>query len=93
MKKALALIAVLGLASGAAFAGCGKKVDVSGKLTGLDLESKKVTVDGKAFTLVPTALIPLSWIKDGKLEVPKDAQVVVTHEHNKAEKVTQKKAS
>ena len=86
MKHILTLVAVLGLALSGAYAGCGKKVDVTGKLS-YDAETKKMTIEGAK---KPIALTPSTKIgKDGKGKIADldGKKVKVTHEHNKADAV------
>jgi hypothetical protein len=55
MKK-LITIAIVCCFAGAAYAGCGVKVDVKGKLSGYDAEKKELTVAGKKKDADPTTI-------------------------------------
>ncbi len=88
MKYILTIVAVLGLALSGAYAGCGKKVTVTGKLS-YDKDTKALVVAG---TKKPIALTPDTAITgaDGKKAEIADLdgkKVVVVHEHNKADSV------
>ena len=85
MKKILATIALVGLASGSAFAGCGKTETDTGKLKSFDAETKSVVieVDGKEVKRTLTA--KADGAKDAEKLVGKD--VVVVSSHNKVESI------
>lgn len=94
MKKFLALLAVVGLTVGSAYAGCGKKVTDEGKLTSFDAETKSLVVelaDGKSATITATPTTEAKG-KDGKKVELADLvgkKVKVVSEHKKADSVAE----
>ncbi len=94
MKKLLALMAVVALAAGSAYAGCGKKVTDEGKLTSYDAETKALVVelkDGKSATLTATPATEAK-NKDGKkteLSELVGKTVKVVSEHKKIDSVSE----
>ncbi len=89
MKHILTIVAVLGLAFGSAYAGCGKKVTVTGALS-YDKDTKALVVKGtkKAITLTPDTKVTDAAGKEAKIADLDGKKVVVVHEHNKADSVT-----
>ena len=90
MKQIFTLVTVLAFAAGTAYAGCGKKVSVTGTLSSYDEDSKSLTVEGseKGITLTPT-----TEIKDAEGNAVEISELVgkkveVVHEHNKADSVS-----
>lgn len=77
-----------------AFAGCGIKVPVSGKLAAYDKEKKELKVGDQAITLAATVKVTGADGKDAKLEdlVGKEVTVSTDKHTKKAESVTAKKA-
>lgn len=94
MKKLIAIITAIGLAAGASYAGCGKKVTDEGKLTSYDAETKALVVelaDGKSATITATPTTEAKG-KDGKaadLASLVGKKVKVVSEHKKAESVSE----
>ncbi len=94
MKKFLALLAVVGLAAGSAYAGCGKKVTDEGKLTSFDADTKALVVDlgdGKTAKITATPKTEAKG-KDGKKIDLADLvgkSVKVVSEHKKADSVVE----
>ena len=86
MKHTIAIIALLSLALGSSYAGCGKTVTDNGKLKSFDKESKAVVVevDGKEVTrkLTPSS----KGAEDLQKLVGK--KVIVVSSHDKVESVT-----
>ena len=85
MKKLLTLIAALTVATGAAYAGCGKTETTKGKLESYDAEAKAITVkdaEGKSVKLTLTPAVKI----DVKTLVGKS--VTVVSEHKKVSSVT-----
>ncbi|HYF34420.1 MAG TPA: hypothetical protein VD994_03945 [Prosthecobacter sp.] len=86
MKYTIAIIAVLSLAVGSTFAGCGKTVTDNGKLKSFDKETKVavVEVEGKE---VQRTLTPAS---KGAEDIDKlvGKKVTVVSSHNKVESIT-----
>lgn len=83
MKSILTIIALVGLAGGSAFAGCGKTVTDKGKLKSFDKDSKAlvIEVDGKEVTRTLTAAATGG--EDAEKLVGK--KVTVVSSHNKVE--------
>lgn len=80
MKKALATLAIVSLALGSAYAGCGKVVTNEGKLKSFDAATKAVVVEGKdgkeaKLTLTPSA----KGADDASKLVGKDVKVDSEH--------------
>ena len=92
MKTIIAIAASFGILASAAYAGCGKKVDIKEvKLVGYDKDTKVLTVEPKQKKdLVLTAKAEIL-DKDGKKAKIEDLvgkqKLVITHEHNKVERV------
>ncbi|MCB1063776.1 MAG: hypothetical protein KDN20_12740 [Verrucomicrobiae bacterium] len=94
MKKILALMAVVALAAGSAYAGCGKKVTDEGKVTSFDADTKALVVElkgGKSATLTATPTTEAK-SKDGKKTELADLvgkSVKVVSEHKKIDSVSE----
>jgi ribosomal protein L18E len=88
MKKLIAIVFALAI-SGAAYAGCGVKVAVDGKLTGFDAEKKELTIDKQTVTLAANATITDADGKAVKIEdlVGKAVNVSTDKHTKKAESV------
>jgi hypothetical protein len=86
MKYTITALAVLTLALGSAYAGCGKTVTDTGKLKSFDKETKAVVVEvgGKE---VKRSLTPSSKGGEG-IEKLVGKKVVVISEHDKITSVT-----
>lgn len=91
MKKILAIVAVIGLALSGAYAGCGKKVTVTGTFE-YDAETKSLTVKGakKPIKLQKGTKITGADGKEAKIN-DLEGEITVVHEHNKADSVAPKK--
>ncbi|MCB1078325.1 MAG: hypothetical protein KDM64_10915 [Verrucomicrobiae bacterium] len=91
MKKLIALVLALGL-SGAAYAGCGVKVAVDGKLSKFDAEKKELTVGKQTITLAASAVVKGADGKEAKIEdlVGKEVNVSTDKHTKKAEAITAK---
>ena len=87
IKKILAMVAVLGLAFSSAYAGCGKKVEVTGTFK-YDAETKSLTVEGakKPIKLQKTTKVTGADGKETTID-KLDGKITVIHEHNKADSV------
>lgn len=94
MKKILTFAAAIAMA-GSAYAGCGVKIPVSGKLASYDKEKKELKVGDQAITLAASAKITGADGKDAKIEdlVGKEVTVSTDKHNKKGESVTAKKAS
>ena len=88
MKYILTIVAVLGLALSGAYAGCGKKVTDTGKLT-YDKNSKSLTIKGakKPLTLTPATKVTGAKGKEAKIADLDGKKVIVISEHGKADSV------
>lgn len=85
MKKFITIIAALGIAAGAAYAGCGKKETTKGTLQKFDAEAKAITVkdaEGKSVKLTLTPSVK------GDINALVGKTVTVVSEHKKVESVT-----
>ena len=67
MKKLITFMIALTMA-GAAYAGCGVKIPVSGEAKGYDAEKKQLTVGDKAITLAATVKITNAEGEEVKIE-------------------------
>ena len=90
MKHIVAIITAIAL-GGAAYAGCGKKVTVTGK-GAYDAEKKVLTIEGAKKPIKLQASTKVT-DKDGKKAKIEDiakegAKLTVVHEHNKADAVS-----
>ncbi len=88
MKQFIAILAAAMIAAGSAYAGCGKKVTVSGKLT-YDADAKTLTVKGAPKPIKLQAGTKITG-KDGaeaKIEDLDGKKVEIVHEHEKADSV------
>ena len=92
MKKFLT-IAITMMMAGAAYAGCGVKVPVSGEVKGYDAEKKELTVGDAKIRLAATVTVKNAEGEDAKIEDMVGKEVTVsTDKHNKkGESVTEKK--
>jgi hypothetical protein len=86
MKKFLALIAIVALCSGSAFAGCGKKVTTEGTLKSYDAGTKTAVVESKDGKATTVTLTPSTTGAD-KVASLVGKSVKVVAEHNKADSV------
>ena len=86
MKKFLALIAIVALCSGSAFAGCGKKVTSEGTLKSFDAESKTLVVEAKDGKATTVTLTPSTTGAD-TIATLVGKSVKVVAEHGKADSV------
>ena len=88
MKHILTIVAVIGLALGSAYAGCGKKVTDTGKLS-YDKDTKALTVEGakKALTLTPATKVTDAAGKKAEIADLDGKKVIVISEHGKADSV------
>ncbi|MEY4199794.1 MAG: hypothetical protein RLZZ265_1534 [Verrucomicrobiota bacterium] len=95
MKKFITLAGVTLIMAGAAYAGCGIKVPVSGEVKAYNAEKKLLTVGTEAITLAPTAKIINAAGKEVKItELVGKKVTVSTDKHNKkGESVTEQKKS
>jgi ABC-type oligopeptide transport system substrate-binding subunit len=93
MKTLIAIIASIGLLSGAAFAGCGKKINTAGTLVKFDKGTKSLTMnpvtkDKKGLTITSKTKIT---DKDGKkvkiADLVGQKGIVVISEHGKVDSV------
>lgn len=82
MKKAFTTLAIVSLALGSAYAGCGKVVTNEGKLTSFDPATKAVVVVGKDGKEAKLTLTPTSKGAD-EAEKLVDKDVKVESEHGK----------
>ena len=94
MKHLLTFAVALTMA-GSAYAGCGVKVPVSGKIASYDKEKKEVKVGEQAITLAATVKITDADGKEVKIEdlVGKEVTVSTDKHNKKGESVTAKKAA
>ena len=94
MKHLLTLAIALTM-TGAAYAGCGVKIPVSGKLAAYDKEKKELKVGETAITLAADAKIIGADGKEAKIEdlVGKEVTVSTDKHNKKGESVTAKKAA
>jgi ribosomal protein L18E len=94
MKQLLTIAIALTMA-GSAYAGCGLKVPVNGKLSAYNKEKKELKVGEQAITLEATAKITGADGKTAKIEdlVGKEVTVSTDKHTKKAESVSEKKAS
>ena len=92
--KTLLTAAIAIALSGAAYAGCGVKIPVSGKLASYNKEKKELKVGGESITLAADAKITGADGKDAKIEdlVGKEVTVSTDKHSKKGESVTAKKA-
>lgn len=90
MKKTIALLLAFAM-SGVAYAGCGTKIPVDGKLKSFDKEKKQLTVGKKEITLAASAKIKDKDGKEVKIEdlVGKKVKVSTDKHTKKAESVTE----
>jgi len=88
MKHIVAIITAIAL-GGAAYAGCGKKVTVSGKGT-YDADKKTLTIEGakKPIKLQASTKVTDKDGKEAKIEDILSGALTVVHEHNKADAVS-----
>ena len=93
MKKLLSVALALTI-TGSAYAGCGIKVPVAGKLDSYDKEKKELKVGKESITLAATVKVTGADGKEAKIEDLKGQEVTVsTDKHTKkAESITAKKA-
>lgn len=91
MKQILGIIAAIAIAAGSAYAGCGKKVTVTGKAT-YDSDTKALTVEGakKPIALQSTTKVKNAAGEEVEISALDGKKVEVVHEHNKADSVTEK---
>ena len=94
MKKLLTVALALTMA-GSAYANCGVKIPVTGKLDSYDKEKKELKVGKESITLVATAKIIGADGKEAKIEdlVGKEVTVSTDKHTKKGESVTAKKAA
>jgi ribosomal protein L18E len=94
MKRLLTFAIALTIA-GSAYAACGIKVPVNGKLASYNKEKKELKVGEQAITLEATAKIIGADGKEAKIEdlVGKEVTVSTDKHTKKGESVTAKKAS
>ena len=92
MKKIIALALAFAM-TGIAYAGCGTKIPVDGKLKKFDKEKKELTVGKKTITLAATAKIKDKDGKEVKIEdlIGKTVNVSTDKHTKKAESVTETK--
>ena len=92
--KQLLTLALAVMFTGASYAGCGIKIDVSGEAKAYDAEKKTLTVGTQAITLAATAKITDAAGKEVSAKDLVGKQVTVsTDKHNKkGESVTEKKS-
>ena len=93
MKHIIAIMTAIGLAAGAAYAGCGKKVTDEGKLSSYDAETKAIVVElngGKKATLKATPTTAAKDAEGKKVELADlvGKKVKVVSEHKKVDSVT-----
>jgi ribosomal protein L18E len=88
MKKFLAIAFALAI-SGAAYAGCGVKVPVDGKISAYDAEKKAITVGKETITLAANATVTDAEGKAVKIDalVGKDVKISTDKHTKKAESV------
>lgn len=93
MKTILTIVAVLGLALSGAYAGCGKKVTDTGKLS-YDKDTKSLAIKGakKPITLTPSTKITGADGKEAKIADLDGKKVTVVSEHGKADSVSAAKS-
>ena len=93
--KALLTLALAVTLAGSAYAGCGIKIPVSGKLAAYDKEKKELKIGDQAITLAAAAKITDADGKEVKIEdlVGKEVTVSTDKHNKKGETVTAKKAS
>ncbi len=94
MKKLLTLAIALTM-SGAAYAGCGVKIPVTGKVDSYDKEKKELKVGSETITLTASAKITDAKGKEVKIEdlVGKEVTVSTDKHNKKGESVTEKATS
>jgi len=94
MKKLLTVALALTMA-GSAYAGCGVKIPVTGKLDSYDKEKKEIKIGKEAITLAATVKIIGADGKEAKIEdlVGKEVTVSTDKHNKKGESVTAKKAA
>ncbi len=94
MKKVLSILAVLSLAAGSVFAGCGKKVENVGTFT-YDPETKTLTGEGlkKPVTILASTEIKDADGNEATIEDIASGKVKIVSEHNKADSVAAVKTS
>lgn len=94
MKKTLIAFVAAVAMTGAAYAGCGVKIDKEGELSKYDAEKKVLTVGKEEITLAASATIKDAAGKDVKIEDLKGKKVKVsTDKHTKkGESVTEVKS-
>lgn len=86
MKKFLALIAIVSLSAGSAFAGCGKTTTSEGTLKSFDAATKQLVVEEKGGKATTITLTPSTTGADAiATMVGKSVKVVA--EHGKAQSV------
>ena len=92
MKKLIAVAIALTLA-GSAYAGCGKKIPVTGKLASYNAEKKALVVGKKTITLAASAKITDAKGKKVAIKdlVGKSVDISTDKHTKKAESVTEKK--
>ena len=83
MKKVLSFLAIIGLAAGSVFAGCGKKVETVGTLTKYNEEKKTIKIEGADKPIKITATTKGA----DKLADLTGKKVKVISEHGKADSV------
>jgi hypothetical protein len=93
MKNLLTFAVALTM-TGSAYAGCGIKVPVAGKLASYDKEKKELKVGEQSITLAAAAKIIGADGKEAKIEdlVGKEVTVSTDKHNKKGESVTAKKA-
>lgn len=87
MKQLLAILTLVAFSSGAAFAGCGKKVTDEGTLKAFDADKKEITVATKDGKTVARVLTPDTKVT-GKIEDLVGKPIKAVSEHNKLDSVT-----
>ena len=94
MKKLLTAALALTMV-GSAYAGCGLKVPVSGKIASYDKEKKELKIGDQAITLAATVKVIGADGKEAKIEdlVGKEVTVSTDKHNKKGESVTAKKAA
>ncbi len=93
VTRMLAVLVVLALAAGAAYAGCGAKDTLQGTLKSVDADNNMVVVvgeDGKEVKLTMTKSTAVKDAEGNKAEVSKlvGKQVEVVSEHAKIDSIT-----
>lgn len=94
MKKLLTVALALTMA-GSAYAACGIKIPVTGKLDSYDKEKKELKIGKEAITLAATVKVTGADGKEAKIEdlVGKEVTVSTDKHTKKGESVTAKKAA